>query len=100
MYIQINHSKLKKSAETIDDYLSVMSKYMDLSTNKVNDLVARDWLYADANEFQNRWLKNNDSTSVTNKMKASLKNYSDSLKYAEKQYKGAQARAINKANSL
>ena len=100
MYIEINHSKLGKSAETIDDYLSFMIKYMDLSTNKVNNLVARDWLYEDANTFKNQWSKNNDATSVTNRMKASLRSYSNALKYAEEQYKKAQSKAVNKANSL
>lgn len=100
MYIEINHSKLGKSAEAIDDYLSSIIKYMNLSTDKVNGLIARDWLYADANTFKNQWAKNNDATSVTNQMKASLRSYSNSLKYAEQQYKKAQSTAVNKANSL
>ena len=100
MYIEINHSKLGKSAEVIDDYLSSMIKYMNLSTNKVDNLVAREWLYADSEAFKNQWAKNNDATSVTNQMKASLRSYSNALKYAEEQYKKAQIAAVNKANSL
>ncbi len=100
MYIEINHSKLGTCANAIDDYISFMKKHMDLSTDKVNKLVSNKWKHADALEFQNRWLKNLDSTSATSRMRASLQNYASSLRYAEGQYKEAQARAINKANSL
>lgn len=100
MYIEINHSKLGNSALAINEYLDYIVKYMNLSTDKVNQLTSKNWLHDDALEFRNRWLKHNDSTSVTSKMKASLRNYSNSLKYAENQYRNAQSKAINKANMI
>ncbi len=100
MQIEINHSKLGESAKVIDEYINSMTNYMNLSTDRVNSLTSKNWKYEDANNFKERWSKHSDSTSVTSKMKASLRNYSNSLKYAEGQYKKAQNTALNKANML
>lgn len=100
MYIEINHSNLKNSAKAIEDYISLMKNELSHTTDKVNSLTNNNWKYDDAKEFNTKWLGNNESTSVTSLMKASLSNYSKKLYYAESEYKKAQRNAINRANSL
>ena len=100
MYIEIDHSNLKNSAKTIEDYVSLMTKELISTTNEVNSLTSNAWKYDDAKEFNRKWLSNSDPISVTSLMKTSLNNYSKKLYYAESEYKKAQRNAINRANSL
>ena len=100
MIIKVKHSVFGKSADIIDNYISYMVKQMNQSTDKVTSLTSKKWKHDDALEFRERWLKNNESGSVTNCMKASLQNYANSLRYAENQYRRAQSNAINRASQI
>lgn len=100
MYIEVTHSRLKNSVKDVENYVNTMRKFMNSTGDKVNDLVSKDWKHDDALEFKSQWLKHNDPSSVTYRMRATLSCYANSLKYAEEEYKKAQSRAINRANML
>ena len=54
MYIEIDHSNLKNSAKTIEDYVSLMTKELISTTNEVNSLTSNAWKYDDAKEFNRK----------------------------------------------
>lgn len=97
--IKVNHSQLNKTAQTIDDYVSKMTKQMNSANNEMKDLFSS-WKGIDASAYKTKWNTVNDSDSTYYNMKKSLSSYSKYLKYAGEKYKTAQADAINRANKL
>lgn len=98
-YIKVDHSKLESTASLVEAYISNTKKKM----NNANGYVANmsgSWQGVDFNQFKLQWdgVTNNDS--AYSQMMKSLESYAQFLRYAASKYKNAQAKAINRANSL
>ena len=98
-YIRVDHSKFETAAVSIDNYVEDMKRNMSSAENEVSTLSAS-WQGQDFNQFNNQWSKLTDSSSVHTQMVKSMESYAKFLRYAAKQYKDAQANAVNRANSL
>lgn len=97
--IKVDHSRLDKSADSIETYIELMKNKMNGANREVSGLNAK-WQGTDSNEFKNKWdtVSNNDSTY--NQMLKSLKSYAEFLKFSAGKYKEAQSKAVNRANRL
>ena len=98
-YIKVNHRKMLEAADQIDNYVARLDKNMKKIDSTVNSL-GGEWSGVDYKQVKKEWGEINSTGSTTDKMKRSLKSYSGSIREAAKLYKEAQARAINRANSL
>lgn len=97
--IKVNHSQFDKTAQSIDDYVSKMTKQMNSANNAMKDMFSS-WKGVDATAYKTKWDTVNDTDSTYYKMKKSLSSYSKYLRSAGNKYKTAQANAINRANKL
>lgn len=97
--IKVDHSKFEETAVAIEDYLKQQDSYMGKADMQIQILLAN-FQGEDANALKAKWDAVSEEGSITSKMKNSLQNYATSLRYAAKQYKDAQASAINEANRL
>ncbi len=97
--INVDHSKFETAASAIETYISEQDKYMENMSDQIQYLTSN-WKGEDAVQFKLQWDTVTDATSTSEKLKNSLKNYAETLRYASTQYKNAQANAINRANSL
>ena len=100
MNIEIDHSYLGKTAQEIENYVNVIIKNMQLSSDEVYSLTRKKWQNMDSLTFKSKWQEQYDSSSVTEHMKAALRSYASSLRYAESQYKDAQSKAIWRSSIL
>lgn len=98
--IEVNYSTLGVAANEIDEYVDVIKKYMKKADDEIYRLTSNNWKNSDANTFKGKWIELSSSDSVTEHMKASLRNYANSLRYAQEQYRKAQSSAINASKSL
>ena len=87
MYIDVDHSKFKKTAKEVDDYVSLLKGDMMIAGK-------------DKSEFNQEWSKVKESDSTYTKMVNSFESYSEVLKYAAKEYKSAQEIAVNRSMML
>ena len=100
MYIKVNHSEFETAASAIDSFVNdTMKKQMNNAEKEVDGLAAS-WQGRDYMQFKSQWSKVTGSDSSYTKMLKALESYSKFLRYAAKQYKEAQARAVNRANGL
>ena len=97
MYIDVDHSYFKQTVEIIENYVNNIEKYMRLSTDAVYTLNKQSWKSTDGGTFYKKWLEQNDKSSVTEHVKAALREYANGLSYAREQYKNAQADAYTLA---
>ena len=98
-YIKVNHRKIISAADKIDNYLSKFDKNMtgiDIAVTSLNV----EWKGADYQQVKTEWDEINSSDSTSYNMRTSLNNYASAVREAAKKYQEAQARAINRANSL
>ena len=93
-YIKVDHKKMISAANQINNYTSMFDKNMSSIDNAVTSL------NADYQQVKNDWEVINSSESISHKMKITLDNYASAVREAAKKYQEAQARAINRANSL
>lgn len=98
-YIKVDHSKFSSASKAIDAYVKSAKSKMKSASGEVDNLAAN-WEGADFTQFKIQWNRTDDKDSVYATMIKSLVSYSDFLKYASKEYKNAQARAVNRANNL
>lgn len=99
-YIKVNHNDLVDAANVIDKYITKLNSNMKKADDWVDSLTSTSWKHADANEFKIKWEKSRDSSAVTGQLKKSLKNYSESLRFASDQYKEAQSASLEEARWL
>ena len=95
-FIHVDYSKFNKTAEKIETYIENHEKNMKLATQEVKALSST-WQGKDATEFQNQWNGVTEKGSTSEAMIQALKNYATFLRYAGKQYKDAQEKAVNNA---
>ena len=98
-YIKVNHQKMLNAANQVDNYITQLDKNMATIDSTMLSLGA-DWKGEDYRQMKTEWNEINSPGSVTDKMKTTLKSYAGSIREASKLYKEAQARAINRANTL
>ena len=98
-YIKVNHKKMAGVADKVDEYVSSISKNMNAIDFVVFHLGA-EWRGEDYIQFKKEWNEINSGGSTTDKMKTSLKSYSDSVRESAQLYKDAQSRAVNRAKNL
>ena len=98
-YIKVDHSKFETAAVSVDNYVADMKKNM---TNAEREVLALSsvWQGQDFNQFRSQWNKVTENDSTYTKMVRSLESYAKFLRYAANQYKNAQSKAVNRANSL
>jgi WXG100 family type VII secretion target len=98
-YIKVNHREFETAADAIDKYIQNHNKNMAAADQEVKTLGST-WQGKDSMQFQNQWDKVSDHDSTSRNMTKALENYADFLRYAASQYKDAQSKAVNRANSL
>lgn len=98
-YIKVDYGKMKAAYKSVDTYVKVLEKDMKKAQGELSDL-SLNWQGGDFTQFKKEWKQVDDSNSTHAQMIKSLKSYSEFLRYAEKQYKSAQKKAIDTANSL
>ncbi|WP_043932156.1 hypothetical protein [Bacillus sp. EB01] len=98
-YIKVNYNEFERAANTIDSYISRQKKNMSLASHEVHSMGAA-WKGEDYQSFLLKWNKLDDSDSTTYAFMKSLESYAEVLRYSAAQYKEAQSKAIQKANSL
>lgn len=98
-YIKVDHKKMINTADKIDQYIAKLDKNMRMIDGAVLSL-GSEWKGEDYQQVKKEWNEINASGSTTDKMRTSLKSYADSICEAAKLYKEAQARALNRANTL
>ena len=98
-YIYVNHSEFSNAAGAIDTYINLLRNKLNSAQGEVDNM-SNIWQGYDYNQFKVQWNKITAGDSTYSEMIKSLESYSKFLKYAAEKYKDAQARAINRANSL
>jgi WXG100 family type VII secretion target len=98
-YIKVNHREFESAADAIDTYVKNHNKNMDAARQEVKTLSAT-WQGKDSTQFQQQWDQVTEADSTSRNMTKALENYADFLRYAAGQYKDAQSKAVNRANSL
>lgn len=98
--IKVNHNELTSAAKLVEDYVSVSKKKMKMMSNGVDSLKKVAWVGTDYDQLADKWNGINDKGSVYNNFNKNLEGYADYLNYCAEQYKKAQSRAVNRANSL
>jgi uncharacterized protein YukE len=98
-FINVDHSKLEKTAGVIDDYVKNHKDNMNSANNEITTL-GKTWKGIDYNELKKRWDLAISKESTSQKMISSLENYSKFLRFASNEYKKTQKNAIKRANSI
>lgn len=98
-YIQVDHSRFESTAAAIDDYVRLLNEKMRSAQGEITAL-ASSWQGSDFTQFQAEFDKVDNEDSVHMQMVRSLESYARYLRFAASQYKSAQARAVDRANSL
>ncbi len=98
-YIVVDHNKFEHAASAIDTYISKHKKNMNKINQEMVDLAAS-WQGADYVAAKQKCSEMNASGSTSDKMIKALDSYADYLRYAGKQYRDVQSRAVNRANLL
>lgn len=98
-YIKVDHSKFESAAVAVDKYTTLMKNKMRSSQGEVTTL-ASNWQGSDFAQFRLAFDKVDNVDSTHAQMLKSLESYAKYLRFASSKYKEAQARAVNRANSL
>lgn len=98
-YIKVDFNKMQDAANTIDDYVARMNRNMH-SIDTGMQVLGTQWQGEDYRQVKLQWDEINASGSTTYKMRTTLQSYAGCIREASKQYKDAQTRAINRANTL
>lgn len=98
-YIKVDYKKFEQAAKAIDTYVTRHKSNMGKIEQEMIGLSA-DWQGPDYTAVKKEWDEMNSTDSTSAKMLKALENYADYLRAAEKAYKEAQSRAINRADSL
>lgn len=98
-YIKVDYSKFETAASAIDTYIKQLKTKMSQADKEVLTL-ATNWQGGDSTQFKTQWKKVTSNDSTYAQLIKSLESYAKYLRYAAKQYKDAQVKAVNRANGL
>jgi len=98
-YIKVDYSKLEKTASAVENYVKLMKKNMRKAQAEVTTL-SSSWQGSDYIQFKTEFNKVDNANSTHSQMVKTLDSYSKYLRFAAGKYKGAQDRAMSRANAL
>ena len=98
-YIKVDHSKFESTASAVDNYVILMKNKMRNAQGEVAAL-SLSWQGSDFTQFRTEFDKVDNNDSAHAQMVKALESYARYLRYAANKYKGAQAKAVNRANGL
>lgn len=98
-YIKVDHSKCERAASAVDEYVTLMKDKMKSAQGEVITLSST-WQGSDFTQFKSQFDKVDNDDSTHTQMVKALESYANYLRYASVKYKDAQAKAVNRANSL
>lgn len=98
-YIKVNHKKISATADKVDDYISSVERNMTKADGEM-ELLKNQWDGSDYLQVKSKWNDINSTESTTERMKKALSGYANLMREASRMYKDAQARAVNRANTL
>lgn len=98
-YIKVDHRKLESTASEIETYITYVKSRMDAAGDEVKAL-SNNWQGEDYKQFISQWDTVTAGGSTYDNMIKSFESYAKFLRFAAGKYKDAQAKAINRANSL
>ncbi|RHW42731.1 hypothetical protein D1B31_03865 [Neobacillus notoginsengisoli] len=98
-FIKVNYNEFDKAADAIETYITRQKTNMEKATREVN-VLAGSWKGKDYQSFKVKWNELAGAGSTADSFAKSLESYAKVLRYAATQYKEAQKKAINRANSL
>lgn len=98
-YIKVDHSKFESTASVVDSYVTLMRNKMHSAQGEVETL-SSSWQGTDFVQFKTEFDKVNNEDSIHIQMVKAMESYAKYLRLAADKYKDAQARAINRADSL
>ena len=98
-YIKVDHQNMLNAAKQVETYISRFDTNMSSIDATVVSLNA-EWKGTDYQQIKTEWNEMKSAGSTSDRMRLSLKNYADAVREASKLYQEAQARAINRANTL
>lgn len=98
-FIEVDYTEFERAADAVEDYAASQKQKMTMAGQEVTKLGAS-WQGKDFQQFQAKWNQIDDRSSTAGALQQSLEDYAKALRYAADQYKKAQKKAIDKANSL
>jgi len=98
-FIDVDYTEFEHTASAMEDYVSKQKQKMTAGNQAVSTLGAG-WQGEDFQTFQSKWNELDDSSATAGILKKSLEDYAEMLRYVAEQYKNAQKKAIDRANSL
>ena len=98
-YIKVDHKKLEKAAETIDQYVSRHRKRNTAIDSEITQLKSS-WSGTDYDTLKLQWQEMNGKDSTSQKLIQTMETQADNLRFAAGKYKEAQSRAVNRAKLL
>ena len=98
-YIKVEHSKFEVAASAVDSYVSTLKNKMQSTQSEVTALSST-WQGSDFTQFKTEFDKVDNEDSTHTQMVMALESYAKYLRFAANKYRDAQARAVNRANSL
>lgn len=98
-FLKVDHSRFEEAASAIDSYVSLLKGKMRSADQEVGVLSAN-WQGGDFTQFKTQWDMVTNEGSAYSQMVKTLESYAEFLRFAAKQYKEAQIRAVNRANQL
>ena len=98
-YIKVNYQKLVIAAEKIKDYVLKFERNMKYIEDSVFEL-NENWKGQDYDAFKIYWKEIYSAKTPSDMTKISMEKYAEALRESAEQYREAQIRAINRANTL
>lgn len=97
--IKVDYNAIENTAEAIATYISTHKAEMQKASSEVSELSSF-WQGEDYTQFLNQWSKVVAKDSTSGRIVTDLENYGNFLKYAARQYKIAQEKAVGRASLL
>ena len=97
--IQVDHSRLNAVADTVETDAKGIKSQMAKAQLSVMQM-AIGWQGKDASKFLKKWETNYEANAAYKLTIYQMEAYARYLRYAAKQYKDAQTKALNSANKL
>jgi uncharacterized protein YukE len=98
-FIDVDYTEFEKAASAVEEYL-IKQKQKMADGNQTIITLGTSWQGDDYNQLESKWNEMDDSSSTAGSLQKSLNNYAEMLRYVADQYKNAQKKAIDRANSL
>ncbi len=98
-YIRVDHSQLDRAADTIEEKIRSHDSHMGQIATEVDNLEGS-FSGDDYIAYKNQWITAIGEGSTYQNIKKAAQNYADFLRYASKEYKTAQANAVNMAERI